>query len=224
MNLPTIKRPLYREEAVLLKKIKTITMEEAQSKCPIKFFFVILLSGLAAAYLASIIKIGFLEFIFGTLAVVAGVAVVFVISPYHIYKERRKGKQAIKQIDDYLTHNELTVTPIAAIRIAVGDEYEDEGELFIIEYQPGWILYMWDNDYNLRKKLPCLKFEIYDAPFALLMGRMVFSLSPKIKPVRINSKAKWDYLGKYGPGHLQTEQIDFEDLLRRFDDVPTKAK
>jgi hypothetical protein len=93
----------------------------------------------------------------------------------------------------------------------------DEGDLFIIEYDTDKILYLWDHDYNLRKKLPCLSFEIYEERFFKLFGRQVYSLSDRIDALTIDKKAKWNYMSKIGaPGHLQTDNVNFDKLIEEY--------
>ena len=68
-------------------------------------------------------------------------------------------------------------------------------------------------DYSLRKKFPCLQFEIYEESFFKMFGRQVYPLSERINPVKINSKAKWKYMTLVGvPGHLQTDDMNFDEL------------
>jgi hypothetical protein len=102
-------------------------------------------------------------------------------------------------------------------RIAVAKEYEDEGDLFIIEYDDDKVLYLWDYDYNLRKKFPCLDFEIYEESLFKLLGRQVYPLSGPIKPLAIDKKAKWNYIKKIGaPGQLQTDSTNFEKIIEAY--------
>lgn len=70
----------------------------------------------------------------------------------------------------------------------------------------------------MQKKLPCLDFEIYNENFYKLLGRQVYALSERIKPVTIDKKAKWSYMRKVGaPGHLQTESKNFDKLIEEYD-------
>jgi hypothetical protein len=106
---------------------------------------------------------------------------------------------------------------INAKRIAVAEEYEDEGDLFIIEYDIDKVLYLWDYDYNRRRKFPCLSFEIYEEDFFKLFGRQVYPLSDRMNALTIDKKAKWNYMKKVGaPGHLQTERVNFDRLIQDY--------
>ena len=106
---------------------------------------------------------------------------------------------------------------INAKRIAVAKEFEDEGDLFIIECDINKILYLWDYDYKLRKKFPCLDFEIYDDNFFTLFGRQVYPISERIKALTIDKKAKWNYMKKVGaPRNLQTDSINFDRLIEDY--------
>ncbi|HLK29665.1 MAG TPA: hypothetical protein VKT28_13900 [Puia sp.] len=131
---------------------------------------------------------------------------------------KRKHKDCLKQLNAAIEKGTLDTCLINAKRIAVAEEYEDESELIIIEYDTDKILYLWDFDYNLRKRFPCLQFEIYEENFRKLLGRQAYPLSERIKPVIIDKKAKWNYMNKVIPKHLQTENKNFDKLIEEFND------
>ena len=107
-----------------------------------------------------------------------------------------------------------------ASRIAVAKEFEDEGNLYIIETENKAILYLWDTGYNLKKNFPCLEFEIYSEHFCNLIGRPINPLSEKIKPIAIDAKTKRAYLKKVGaPGQLTIENRAFEEVLEQINNV-----
>ena len=94
------------------------------------------------------------------------------------------------------------------------EEFEDEGTLFIIEYETDKVLYLWEYDGIKIKKFPCLQLEIYEEEFFKLFGRQIYPLSEPIKPVMIDKKAKWNYMDKVGlHEHLHTEEINFDKLV-----------
>ena len=130
---------------------------------------------------------------------------------------RRKGKGFLQRLNAVIDKGTVDTCLINAKRIAVAKEYEDEGDLFIIECDTNKILYLWDYDYNLRKKFPCLDFEIYEDNFFKLIGRQVYTLSDRIEPLTIDKTAKWKYINKIGaPGHLQTDSINFDKLIEEY--------
>jgi len=140
--------------------------------------------------------------------------------PYENYKNRQKAKAKIKEIDNHLNSRTVEVYPIQAQRIALAKEYEDEGDLYLVETDDCCILYLWDNDYNLKKNFPCLVFEIYNEKFYKLIGRQVNPLSEKIKPIVIDAKSKWAYLKKVGgPDHLSIEKRDFDKLVDQIKNI-----
>lgn len=111
----------------------------------------------------------------------------------------------------------VDICSINAKRIAIAKEYEDEGDLFIIECDTDKVLYLWDYDYNMQKNFPCLNFEIYEDNFFKLFGRQVYPLSERINPLTIDKKAKWNYMSKVGaPGHLQTENKNFDKVIEEY--------
>lgn len=209
-----IKRTLNSTEQALLKKLRTETEKTLKQKFKFHYFIIALISGVVFAYLASMIKIDFLIFAFGTIAVFAFSFIVFM--PYEIYKDSVRLKKILKSIDSFVEKNELHVVPVKALRIAIAKEFEDEGDLVIVEYEVGKVLYLWDYEYGIAKRL-CLDFEIYEEGFFELTGRQVYPLSEKIKPVEIDRKAKWEYMSKVGsPGHLQVKRISFDQLLEQY--------
>jgi hypothetical protein len=113
---------------------------------------------------------------------------------------------------------------ITAQRIAIAPEYEDEIDLYIIELNNEELLYLWDMEYNLKKKFPCLDFEIYEDNFFKLTGRQIYPLSEKIQPVKISNKVKWNFMKQYGaPGHLETEKVNFDELLEKYNNIFTES-
>jgi hypothetical protein len=127
---------------------------------------------------------------------------------------KKKHKDFLQRLKATIDKGKVDTCLINAKRIAVAKEYEDEGDLFIIEYDTDKVLYLWDYDYNLQKKFPCLNFEIYEENFFKLFGRQVYPLSDRIKPLTIDKKGKWNYMSKVGTAeHLQTENINFDKLI-----------
>jgi hypothetical protein len=101
--------------------------------------------------------------------------------------------------------------------MAIAPEYEDESDLYIIEVSSNEVIYLWDTGYSLNKKFPCPDFEIYEEGFFKLTGRQIYPLSEKNQPVKIDKKAKWNFMKQYGaPGHLETEKINFDELLKKY--------
>ena len=212
MNISFTTRQLYSDELRLLKALNTKKNRESFSKIKFYHFVIAGLLGIALTYLAAITKVGFLGFLFGTTAVFAYGFVAF--APYEIYKARKKHKSFLNDLGKFIDASTVDTYIVNAKRIAVAEEYEDEGDLFIIECDADKVLYLWDYDYNLRKKFPCLDFEIYDEKFFNLFGRQVYPLSEPIKPLTIDKKAKWNYMSRIGtPEHLEIQAINFDKLI-----------
>ncbi|MDQ2657158.1 MAG: hypothetical protein M3Y60_07025, partial [Bacteroidota bacterium] len=152
-----------------------------------------------------------ITFILGTLALFCFAYAV--IMPYERYKEIRKARRAINKVEGILDAGKVEVTPVKAKRIAVAKEYEDEGDLYIVEMENSQVLYLWDTEYNLHKNFPCLEFEIYEDEFYKVIGRQINPLSEKIKPVIIPEESKWNYLGKTDPQHMEVERKNFDKLV-----------
>jgi|GEM_PF-1023658 len=205
-------RPFRPNEKRLLSSLRTSAQKKQVSA--IRFYHYLIAAVLAAIfiYIASIIHLGFFEFLFGTLGVFSIAFIVFM--PYEVYKAKKKHKKFLREIDALIGLGTVSVFPVKATRIALAKEYEDEGDLYIVELDPDTLLYLWDNEYNLHKKLPCLEFEIYDENFFKLTGINASPLSDRVSPVNINKKAKWAYIGKVGfPETRMIQKASFDKLI-----------
>lgn len=208
-------RHFYPDELRLLKTLKTQKEKEGGSKIKFYHFVIAVFLGVSFTYLATLTQDSFWVLPFGTIAVFSFAFIVF--TPYEIYKMRRKSKDFLQHLNAFIDKGAVDTCLIHAKRIAVAKEYEDEGDLFIIEYDTDKVLYLWDYDYTLRKKFPCLDFEIYEDKFFKLLGRQVYPLSDRIKPLNIDKKAKWNYMSKIGAvGHLDTENVNFDKLIEDY--------
>jgi hypothetical protein len=214
-------RQLSPDELRLLRSIKTKLERQSGSKIKFRHFLIAGVIGLGCAYLASIIHIGFFEFIFGTIAFFAFAFIAF--APYELFKMQRSRKRKLRDLTRVIGRNTVRTCPVKAKRVAVAHEYEDEGDLFIIELDNDQVLFIWDNDYSLAKKFPCLEFEIYQESFAKLLGRRVQTLSRRVEGLSIDKKAKWNYLTEAGgPGDLTIEAINFDELVQKIREAKGK--
>jgi hypothetical protein len=219
MDIQQISRSLNKSEISILKKRKNAIEKEIQKGYKPRFFLCALLIGVIANLIAYFIKVDFLTFVFGTIAVIAYACIIFL--PYEIYKDLKKAKKNIAIINNFLEKNEIKVMPINALRIARAKEYEDEGDLFIIEYEKDKVLYYWHiADFQTPKNFPCLSFEVYEKAFANLTWRTINPLNKKVVPLEIDKKDKWIYMSKIGAhGHLETENINFDDLIKTYQNI-----
>jgi len=215
MNIVFKTRQFYPEEQRLLKTLKTKKEKEGDSKIKFYHFLLAGLLGSSFTYIATLFPDSFWTFLFGTFAVFSFAFIVF--APYEIYKLKRKHRDFLQLLNTTIDKGTVDTCLIKAKRIALAKEYEDEGDLLIIEYDTDKVLYLWDYDYNLRKKFPCLDFEIYEENFFKIFGRQVYPLSERIKPLIIDKKTKWNYMRKIGaPGHLQTDSKNFDRLMEEY--------
>ena len=215
MNLIETSRPFNLDEIRILNFLAKKKEREFRQKTKYHYYFIVGFLAIGFSYLALIIKSDFLVFLFGTIAVFAYGYVIFI--PYEIYKKRKHLKSYLLSLNSYIEKGTITTCLINSIRIARADEFEDESDLYIVEYEKDKILYLWDTDFDLKKRFPCLNFEIYEEDFCKLTGRQIYSLSEKIKPLIIDKKAKWDYMQRNGaPSHLETESISFDKLIKEY--------
>lgn len=215
MNITFKTRSFYPNELRILKTLKTQKEKDTRSKIKFYHFFIAGLLGVGFTYVTTIIPDSFWTFLFGTIAVFAFAFIVFV--PYEIYKQRNRHKLFLQQLNAAIEKGTVDTCIINTRRIAIAPEYEDESDLYIVELNDNEVLYLWDTEYNLNKKFPCLDFEIYEASFFKLIGRQIYPLSEKLQPVQIDKKAKWNFMKIYGAsGHLEIEKINFDELLQKY--------
>ena len=215
----SITRPLNHLEIRWLNTLLKGQNNALKSKFNASSFIVAGIVGFMCTWMVSKMSDSFWLFLVGTIAVICWSFILFM--PFELYKMHKNNKKNIGLIELWLKKGTVTVYPINALQIAIAREYDDEGDLFIVEYDPDRLIYLWDYDDNLRKKFPCLNFEIYEGDFASLTGRPLNPLSEKVKPVEINKMAKWAYMKHPGiPGHLATEEGSFEVLVNRINNTP----
>ena len=215
MNIPKTTRQFFPAEQRILKSLLTKAIKEASSKTKYYHFLIAGFIAVACSYIASIIKIDFLFFVFGTLAVIACASIV--VMPYEIYKDKKRVKNTVRTLQCFLDKGTVDTYQIKSSRIAFAPECEDESDLYIVELGEDKVLYLWDTEYNLNKKFPCLDFEIYEDAFFKITGRQIHPLSDKVQPIEIDKKSKWNYMKQYGTfGHLETENINFDELLEKY--------
>lgn len=213
MEITYTPRAFYPSELKLLKSIVIKKEKEAKRKIKFTHFLIIGVFGILFAYVAVIVPDSFWTFLFGTLAVLSFALIVFV--PYEIYKLTNERKSILYQLNTLINQDVVNTCKISAERIAIATEYEDEGNLYIIELNKNEVLYLWDTEFNLNKKFPCLEFEIYDNTFYECTNMQIYPLSDKTKPIKIDKKAKWDYMKKFGvPGNLEIRKIAFDETLK----------
>ncbi len=211
--LQKVTRTLTQKETKALKKIRK--NNESVLNRGYKWPNVMLALALAALcmYGATWTRYDLITFILGVSAVFS-IGYVFFM-PFEAYKDIRRANKMIRKIDDMLEADVLEVSPVNATQIARAKEYEDEGDLYIIEMKDSRILYIRDFDHNLRKGFPCLEFELYDEEFRDLTGRLINPISEKIKPIEVDSMAKWNFFQKSPPEHLQIQKTSFDRLIEK---------
>ena len=215
MKFQTTTRHFYADELKILNSLLTKTKKEGKSKIKFYHFVVPGILGAILVYITTLLPDSFWTFLFGTAAVFCFAFMVFM--PYEIYKDKKRKNLFLLTLQKFIDKETVDTCKINALRIAIAPEYEGESDLYIVELEKNKVLYLWDTEYNLKKKFPCLNFEIYEDNFFKLVGRQLYPLSEKIEPIKIDRKAKWNYMKKYGVfEHLDTENIDFDELIEKY--------
>jgi hypothetical protein len=215
MDIPKTTRQFYPDEQRILKAILTKTTKEVKTKIKYHYFLIAAVIAIICTYLATIIKFDFLGFVFGIISILGYGFIVFM--PYEIFKDRKKIKNFMQTLQSFIDKGTVDTFHVKSVRIALAPEFDDESDLYLVELDNGKVLYLWDTEYNLNKKFPCSDFEIYEDKFFKLTGRQIYPLSDKIQPIRIDKKAKWNYMKQYGTmEHLYIESINFDELLEKY--------
>jgi len=211
-------RELTLKETKSLKKIRATNeriLKRGYSWANAAIAFVL---AVVLLYGATWTRYDLITFLLGTLSVFSLGYAFF--TPFEMHKEIRKARRTIRNIDDVLNTGTVEVTPVVATRIALAKEYEDEGDLYLVEMDDDRILYIVDIDHNLRKGFPCLHFELYSDTFYNLVGRQINPLSEKIKPIIVDAESKWKYFKKSRmPVHLETKKTNFDRLLEKINNM-----
>jgi len=178
------------------------------------------------AYLATLTDKDFWVFIFGTTAVFAFAFVVFM--PHEAYKTHKRHKKKLQRLNAQIEKQTIDTCHINATRIALVKEYDDEGDWYIVELCSDKVLYLFDSEYNLSKKFPCLQFEIYENSFFELTGRQIYPLSQKTNPVTIiqKNKQRWEYMLEIDTSEqllgarefTLIENINFDQLIKKINE------
>ena len=220
-------RALYPNELRGLKRLKTQTeTNKAKISKSLKILLALLLGIVCTCVAAATSKESFWFFIFATIAVFSFSA--FVFGSIEELKAQDKNKDILQRVNALLEKQTVDTCLINATRIACAREYEDEGDWYIFELGKGKVLRFCDIDsfaYN-HKKFPCLQFEIYGQNCANLIGKDIYPLSEKIKPVTmIEPKKKWKYMSQINPFEplvgacesMDIANIGFDELINQIE-------
>ena len=108
-------------------------------------------------------------------------------------------------------------------RIALMPEYEDEGNLYLIENSENQCLYLGDYEYLIgaEKDFPSSKIEVYaDDTMKLVMDRKIRCFGEKLEMEKIDAEKKWIYFGKVGfDDDLKIIPKSFEEILKEINEV-----
>lgn len=215
MDIVYTKRNFYPDEIRVLKTLKKQKEKERGGRVKLYHFFIAGLLGVGLTYIAAILPDSIWTFIFGTLAVLAFAFIVLGI--YEMYKSKKRCRAFMHQLNSIIDKGVVSVCRMNAKRIAIAPEYEDESDLYIIELGENEVLHLWDAQYNLKKKFPCLDFDIYGEEFSMLTGRQIYPLSGKVEPLQISSRAKWNFMKEHEIAkHLEIEKVSFDALLEKY--------
>lgn len=214
MHLIFTERTLQPEELKLLNRLKArYEKQSISAKKPI-YYLIAILIGLVSTIIVVNIPDSFWTFLLGTTAVFSIAFLIFV--PYEAHKLKKRKQLHLEDLNAFIKSGKVSTCHIASDKIAFAGEYEDEGDLYLIELKSDWLLYVWDVDHKLRSIFPRSEFEIYEDKFYQIVGKVIIPLGKQIEAININPKAKWEYFKRNGwKSHLELENISFDGKIKQ---------
>lgn len=132
-------------------------------------------------------------------------------------KQKKNGNKQLQSLTKIKNGNQISVVPIELNRIVKLEEYEDEGDLYLIETKDKKCIYLWDAEYLLidDKEFPSEQIEVYvDDTFKFGINKKVKCLGNKLIPTIVKGKDKWSFYGKVSfPRDLQIEEKPFDKII-----------
>lgn len=146
---------------------------------------------------------------------VAPIGVWVVVEQY--LKQKKNGSKELQSLTEIQNKNQISVVPLELNRIAKLEEYEDEGDLYLIETKDKKCVYLWDAEYLLidDKEFPSDQVEVYvDDTFKFGIDKKVKCSGNKLTPTIVNRENKWSFFEMVGfPGDLQVEEKSFDEII-----------
>jgi len=215
MKLESYTRTLHEIEINLLKRKLDKTENLINKKIVYKKYILSLIVFIIFGLISYKLDDGFFKFLFGLISVLS---LMFLIFTPSIFKDQLGVLKHRRQIlNKILSTNKVCVNHIKVNKIAIAQEYEDEGLLYIIELENKFVLFLWDIEYNFDKVLPCSEFEIYDNDFNVATGVLLRKTGNNIEPIIIDKTVKWNYLKNNNvPDNLSIQEINFDEFILKF--------
>ncbi|MFK7972120.1 MAG: hypothetical protein AB8F95_17255 [Bacteroidia bacterium] len=135
----------------------------------------------------------------------------------NLIKKRKTAKKELPELLLAQIGSKVNVISITASRVIQFEEYEDEGELYLIETPEGECFYLWDWLYTMVENslFPSSQFEIFvEGYIHNAFDTNIKILGDPISPIMIKGKIKWDYFEKEGfPEPLEKLNKSFDEIL-----------
>lgn len=144
------------------------------------------------------------------------------------FEQKKNGNKQLKNLTEIQNENQITVVSIELNRIAKLEEYEDEGDLYLIETKDKKCIYLWDVEYMLvdDKEFPSDQIEMYvDDTFIVGIDKKVKCSGNKLTPIIINAESKLSFFEKVGfPENLQLEEKSFDKIMEEIVSITNKKQ
>lgn len=135
----------------------------------------------------------------------------------HYFKQKKNGNKELRSLTEIQNDGKVSVVPLELNRVAKLEEYEDEGDLYLIETKDKECIYLWDAEYLLvdDKEFPSEQVEVYiDDIFKFGIDKKVRCSGNKLTPIIVSGENKWSFYGKVGfPGDLHAEEKSFDKII-----------
>lgn len=132
------------------------------------------------------------------------------------FKNKKSSHRKLLAIQELKNNAKIEVFSIHANKVALLDEYEDEGVCYLIEMKNGECLYLWDNQYNFPNCFPNDYFEYYlNKVYSYCVDETILCLGSKINFIDIDGNSKWNYFSKRGfPSNFEPTKGTFDQTIQ----------
>jgi hypothetical protein len=154
---------------------------------------------------------------------VAPIGIWVVVEQY--FRQKKNENKELQSLTEIRNENQILVISVELDRIAKFEEYEDEGDLYLVETKDKESIYLWDAEYLLfdDNEFPSEQVEVYvDDTFKFGIDKKVKCSGNKLTPIIVSGESKWTFFKRVGfPGDLQTEEKPFDKIIEEIKQLST---
>ncbi len=217
-------RPLTDKELNKLRSQKRENIKIIELSYKIKPYIIIgiltFLSGVTLYFFSkSFNKIFLGEFVGQLIGFIFSVCIALLFYfPFEQIKSRKRLNNENTQIESLINKNEIEVYEIQTNQAIHFIQYDDEGELYLIQISENKLLYIWDDQTLIKKtKFPNTHFEIYkDIDLRWLLWNKVTYKGQRFTPKKVTANTKSKYFKAEGyPEDLTEIEGNIESFFEK---------